>query len=120
MRRSMPLNWENRFSGAKGIRTPDLLHAMQTRYQLRHSPATHRTPVQGRPARWNAVSIQAPRPCVVLDHHDVTADTTTTSPRLPPGIAGKGRRQTCEGSQDPASYPDPCDHREDPCEHRER
>jgi hypothetical protein len=24
--------------GAKGIRTPDLLHAMQTRYQLRHSP----------------------------------------------------------------------------------
>ena len=26
--------------GAKGIRTPDLLHAMQTRYQLRHSPAT--------------------------------------------------------------------------------
>src|SRR3984885_4759874 len=28
--------------GAKGIRTPDLLHAMQTRYQLRHSPATQR------------------------------------------------------------------------------
>jgi hypothetical protein len=27
--------------GAKGIRTPDLLHAMQTRYQLRHSPATY-------------------------------------------------------------------------------
>ena len=27
--------------GAKGIRTPDLLHAMQTRYQLRHSPAAH-------------------------------------------------------------------------------
>ena len=25
--------------GAKGIRTPDLLHAMQTRYQLRHSPS---------------------------------------------------------------------------------
>ena len=27
--------------GAKGVRTPDLLHAMQTRYQLRHSPAAH-------------------------------------------------------------------------------
>ena len=25
--------------GAKGTRTPDLLHAMQTRYQLRHSPS---------------------------------------------------------------------------------
>src|ERR1700749_672156 len=36
-------------SGAKGIRTPDLLHAMQTRYQLRHSPATCKTPVPGCP-----------------------------------------------------------------------
>src|SRR4051812_38217204 len=25
-------------SGAMGIRTPDLLHAMEARYQLRHSP----------------------------------------------------------------------------------
>ena len=25
-------------SGAKGIRTPDPLHAMEMRYQLRHSP----------------------------------------------------------------------------------
>lgn len=24
--------------GGKGIRTPDLLHAMETRYQLRHTP----------------------------------------------------------------------------------
>ena len=24
--------------GAKGIRTPDLFHAMEARYQLRHSP----------------------------------------------------------------------------------
>ena len=24
--------------GAKGIRTPDLLNAIQTRYQLRHDP----------------------------------------------------------------------------------
>lgn len=29
-------------SGAKGTRTPDLLHAMQTRYQLRHSPSPMR------------------------------------------------------------------------------
>src|SRR5580704_13044785 len=28
-----------KYCGAKGIRTPDLLHAMQTRYQLRHSPS---------------------------------------------------------------------------------
>lgn len=27
-----------RSGGAKGIRTPDLLHAMEARYQLRHSP----------------------------------------------------------------------------------
>jgi hypothetical protein len=33
--RNRPLTW----GGAKGIRTPDLLHAMQTRYQLRHSPS---------------------------------------------------------------------------------
>jgi hypothetical protein len=26
------------FGGAEGIRTPDPLHAMQVRYQLRHSP----------------------------------------------------------------------------------
>src|SRR3954453_12822772 len=29
--------------GAEGIRTPDPLHAMEVRYQLRHSPATRRT-----------------------------------------------------------------------------
>ncbi len=28
--------------GAMGIRTPDLLHAMEARYQLRHSPASRR------------------------------------------------------------------------------
>ena len=27
-----------RSCGAKGIRTPDLFHAMEARYQLRHSP----------------------------------------------------------------------------------
>ena len=29
--------------GAKGIRTPDLLNAIQTRYQLRHNPEPIRT-----------------------------------------------------------------------------
>ena len=28
------------FGGAEGTRTPDPLHAMQMRYQLRHSPGT--------------------------------------------------------------------------------
>ena len=28
----------SRCGGAKGIRTPDLFHAMEARYQLRHSP----------------------------------------------------------------------------------
>ena len=28
------------FGGAEGIRTPDPLHAMEVRYQLRYSPAT--------------------------------------------------------------------------------
>src|SRR5688572_19359913 len=32
----MALTWC--FSGAEGTRTPDPLHAMQVRYQLRHSP----------------------------------------------------------------------------------
>jgi hypothetical protein len=27
------------FGGAEGTRTPDPLHAMEVRYQLRHSPA---------------------------------------------------------------------------------
>jgi uncharacterized protein YraI len=31
-------NQTNKTSGAEGIRTPDPLHAMQVRYQLRHSP----------------------------------------------------------------------------------
>ena len=26
------------FCGARGIRTPDLFHALEARYQLRHSP----------------------------------------------------------------------------------
>ena len=39
-----------KIGGAKGIRTPDLLHAMQTRYQLRHSPALP-------PTGWNGDSI---------------------------------------------------------------
>ena len=52
-----PLRLEKRpltstFGGAEGIRTPDPLHAMQVRYQLRHSPAVPRgeplTPVGAR------------------------------------------------------------------------
>ena len=30
--------------GAEGIRTPDPLHAMQVRYQLRHSPGALASP----------------------------------------------------------------------------
>ena len=29
------------YGGARGSRTPDLLHAMQTRYQLRYSPTIY-------------------------------------------------------------------------------
>lgn len=29
------------FGGAEGTRTPDPLHAMQMRYQLRHSPVSY-------------------------------------------------------------------------------
>src|SRR5699024_6506917 len=36
--RSSPLRDDYRPGGAEGIRTPDLLHAMEARYQLRHSP----------------------------------------------------------------------------------
>ena len=31
-------NTKFHLGGAKGIRTPDLFHAMEARYQLRHSP----------------------------------------------------------------------------------
>ena len=38
----MTLAWmagpARRLCGARGIRTPDLFHAMEARYQLRHSP----------------------------------------------------------------------------------
>src|SRR3984885_3721245 len=78
----------SKIGGAKGIRTPDLLHAMQTRYQLRHSPASRKTALSARPARWNVVSIQAPRPCVVLDHHDAA----TMSPRCRHDAARAPRR----------------------------
>ena len=32
------LSEQDLFGGAEGTRTPDPLHAMQVRYQLRHSP----------------------------------------------------------------------------------
>jgi hypothetical protein len=35
----------NTESGAKGTRTPDLLVANETRYQLRHSPADRGRPI---------------------------------------------------------------------------
>src|SRR3954451_14243396 len=36
-------------SGAEGIRTPDPLHAMQVRYQLRHSPRSGAARVRATP-----------------------------------------------------------------------
>ena len=74
--------------GAKGIRTPDLLHAMQTRYQLRHSPAAP-------PTGWNADSIPVLGACVVLDQ-----GTTKTR-------GGHGPRR---GPPALRRYPDPRDH----------
>jgi hypothetical protein len=50
-----------RFCGAEGIRTPDPLHAMEVRYQLRYSPAADDI----EPVCRNGVSIQAPGRCVV-------------------------------------------------------
>jgi len=38
MKKDRPLGDHFSFGGAEGIRTPDPLHAMQVRYQLRHSP----------------------------------------------------------------------------------
>ncbi len=38
--------------GAKGIRTPDLFHAMEARYQLRHSPAL----VSEQPEKYSVVT----------------------------------------------------------------
>ena len=35
------LNILNNLSGDKGIRTPDLFHAMEARYQLRHIPVLY-------------------------------------------------------------------------------
>ena len=38
MKKGFPEITGNPVCGAKGIRTPDPLHAMEMRYQLRHSP----------------------------------------------------------------------------------
>jgi hypothetical protein len=38
------------------------------------------TPVDGRPAMWNVVSIQGPRACVVLDHPDARDASVTPAP----------------------------------------
>ena len=38
MKKGFPEITGNPARGAKGIRTPDPLHAMEMRYQLRHSP----------------------------------------------------------------------------------
>ena len=38
MKKGFPVFTGNPARGAKGIRTPDPLHAMEMRYQLRHSP----------------------------------------------------------------------------------
>ena len=38
MKKGFPEITGNPACGAKGIRTPDPLHAMEMRYQLRHSP----------------------------------------------------------------------------------
>lgn len=38
MKKGFPEITGNPVRGAKGIRTPDPLHAMEMRYQLRHSP----------------------------------------------------------------------------------
>ena len=41
--------------GARGIRTPDPLHAMEMRYQLRHSPEEQLTTIHG---PWNFASFR--------------------------------------------------------------
>ena len=83
---------------------------MQTRYQLRHSPATPQDTPQGRPVRWNAVSIQAPRPCVVLDHHDTharPAPGSVTRPSAPPSKPARTSRVTLIPVSTASSQHDP-------------
>ncbi len=77
---------------------------MQTRYQLRHSPATHQDTPSAAP-RWNGVSIQGPRACVVLDHHDITATSPASSPEQRNKRRPRLRRPP--GEPRPASYADP-------------
>ena len=40
MKKGIPTFVKIPVRGAKGIRTPDPLHAMEMRYQLRHSPVS--------------------------------------------------------------------------------
>ena len=47
------------FGGSEGTRTPDPLHAMQVRYQLRHRP--------GRPIRGNETSLHQPVPAYEIE-----------------------------------------------------
>src|SRR5215213_8037985 len=47
------------FGGSEGTRTPDPLHAMQVRYQLRHRPV--------RPVRGNELSLHQPPPAEEIE-----------------------------------------------------
>ena len=58
-------NW----GGATGIRTPDLLHAMQTRYQLRHSPLELRNSTGGRTPNQTGPDAVRDRSPIVAQHH---------------------------------------------------
>ena len=78
---------------------------MQTRYQLRHSPATRQGTLRGHPVWWNVDSLQGPRPCVVRD-----PATSRYLWRRPTGSADRASTQAAtaiEDAQDLASYPDP-------------
>ena len=47
-----------RRGGAKGIRTPDLLNAIQTRYQLRYNPINFIFIIQETLPNWQAISTE--------------------------------------------------------------
>src|SRR5689334_4479183 len=58
---SVPASHLQVLGGAEGIRTPDPLHAMEVRYQLRYSPATACTMVAHRLTA--SPSLHNGRPC---------------------------------------------------------
>ena len=81
---SEPCAW----GGARGIRTPDLFHAMEARYQLRHSPS-----IWAPPCRATRTTVCSPGPLGQIPHACTTSPRQIPHPRFQPSNSQPGARR---------------------------